>query len=326
MPPITLHPRIDEYLTALHLADRHETARTCREDLTAFQQWIDPQRLDLLALTTEDLRRYQRYLVEEYRTRNGAALSRTTQSKRISVIKAFYRWLEKRGVIVVDISRAIIPVHVPKRVVTKDYLTMQEVTALLQTQAEHVNACASGGKAWARALRDLAFLCLGIASGRRRGGMLGLKVSDLDATRNEVRCEREKGATGRVLPLAPWAMAVVQTFIRRARPLLCEDPANPFVFPGRGMRALCKQTTGEIVVGAHRLTVERNPDLVELAGKRVSTHSLRVSFATLLFTNGCPIRIVNELMMHEELSTTARYTPIPLADLRRVCRSAHPRA
>ena len=73
-------------------------------------------------------------------------------------------------------------------------------------------------------------------------------------------------------------------------------------------------------------TVADNPDLQELPGKNITWQSLRVSFATLLFANGCAIRSVNELMLHRSLSSTARYTPIPVEDLRQVCRTAHPRA
>jgi integrase/recombinase XerD len=72
--------------------------------------------------------------------------------------------------------------------------------------------------------------------------------------------------------------------------------------------------------------VAENPDLQELPGKHITWQSLRVSFATLLFANGCAIRSVNELMLHRSLSSTARYTPIPVEDLRQVCRTAHPRA
>jgi integrase/recombinase XerC/integrase/recombinase XerD len=51
-----------------------------------------------------------------------------------------------------------------------------------------------------------------------------------------------------------------------------------------------------------------------------------VSFATLLFQGGANIRSINELMLHASLTTTGRYTPIPISDLRRVLLTAHPRA
>jgi len=51
-----------------------------------------------------------------------------------------------------------------------------------------------------------------------------------------------------------------------------------------------------------------------------------VTFARTLFAGGCPIRSINELMLHQKLTTTAAYTPIPLAEMRRVLRRCHPRA
>jgi integrase/recombinase XerD len=76
----------------------------------------------------------------------------------------------------------------------------------------------------------------------------------------------------------------------------------------------------------HQQTVRENPDLKELAEKHLTPHSLRVSFATLLFQGGCNIRSINELMDHKSLTTTACYTPLHIDDLRRACQRAHPRA
>jgi site-specific recombinase XerD len=66
--------------------------------------------------------------------------------------------------------------------------------------------------------------------------------------------------------------------------------------------------------------------LTELPNKRISTHSLRVSFAKLMHDHGCNIRSLNELMLHRSLNTTAAYTPITVDDLRRAVLPCHPRA
>lgn len=67
-------------------------------------------------------------------------------------------------------------------------------------------------------------------------------------------------------------------------------------------RAALRWTLRELL----QQTISENPDLDELPAKRITWHSLRVSFATLLFSNGCDIRNVNELLLHRCLSTTAR--------------------
>ncbi|MCK6472897.1 MAG: tyrosine-type recombinase/integrase, partial [Planctomycetes bacterium] len=82
----------------------------------------------------------------------------------------------------------------------------------------------------------------------------------------------------------------------------------------------------EALFALHAQTVAENPDLTELADKTLTPHGLRVTFAKLLFNGGCNLRSVNELMLHDRLSTTARYTPIHLEELRSTCRTAHPRA
>jgi site-specific recombinase XerD len=98
------------------------------------------------------------------------------------------------------------------------------------------------------------------------------------------------------------------------------------MFPGTVSPQIGNETFRMMLTAVQKQTVAENPDLTELPGKNLTPHSLRVSFAKLLFNGGCNIRSINELMMHNRLSTTAYYTPIPLEDLRRVCRTAHPRA
>jgi integrase/recombinase XerD len=179
----------------------------------------------------------------------------------------------------------------------------------------------------AQALSHLAAICMTLATGRRISGITDMRVEAIDLDRNEVRIDWEKGHMGRLLPVAAWAMEVIGWYLREARPLMARGHDSPWLFLDR---------TGAGPVQAHRLgmvlrelvqdTCRENPDLTELPGKRISWHSLRVSFATLLFQNGCDIRSVNELLLHKSLATTSRYCIVPVEDLRQVFQKAHPRA
>jgi site-specific recombinase XerD len=241
-------------------------------------------------------------------------------------IAAFYRWCQQRGLIAIDpATKAGIP-FTKSRVVVREHLSVQEATALIQTQASTLAEVEPGTHTQAEARRNLAILCLALATGRRIGGMTTLLAADVDVARSELRVEREKGHVGRVLPVAAWAMRPVAEYLRMARPMLARGHDAPWLFlnlPGTGpiTRDALRWLLDQVVAK----TIEANPDLTDLPGKRISWHSLRVSFATMLFANGCDIRTVNELMMHRRLSTTARYTPIPIEDLRQVFRTAHPR-
>ncbi len=165
---------------------------------------------------------------------------------------------------------------------TEVHLTLQEATAFLQTQARQTQRYKEGSYRWAREVQSLALLCTAIATGRRRTGLLSLQVPWVDFQRNELRYERDKGKPGRVLPVAPWAMSILKTHIERARPILDWHPDNGFLFVGRDTPRLGKTTLDQVVEEAYRLTVQENPDLTELAAKRISPHSFRVSFSTSL--------------------------------------------
>jgi site-specific recombinase XerD len=317
---------IPDYIQHLILAGKQETARNARSALGRYAAWLTGRNLSPLTVTTVDLRAYQRFLAEDYRSPSGRPLGRGTQATRLAVVKSFHAWMERRGLVVADVARHLELTWQAKGPVRRDYLTLQEATALLQTKAATAAQYPEGCARWATEIRDLTFLSLALATGRRRSGLRELRLANVDTERNEIRIEREKGRTGRVLPVASWAMAVVKTYRDRSRPILCWQRDNDAFFPGERTPLLGKNTIHEILHRAHAETVAAHPDLTELATKRLSPHSLRVSFAHLIFQGGANIRTINELMLHQQLGTTSRYVPVPLDDLRRACASAHPRA
>jgi integrase/recombinase XerD len=323
----TVHPAISAYLDALRASEKASTATTNAGFLRTFTQWLADQTLDVLHATPEVLRRYQHWLVTEYRTQRGEPLAQSTQATAILVVKALYRWLHRRDVILIDPAAALVPPKPPMRVVVaKDYLSLQEATALIDTCASRVAAATPGTTTHALRLRDLAAISLALATGRRCHGLCDLLVAHLDAERNELRVEREKGKAGRVLPIAPWAVAVVQRYVREARPHLLRGRESDYLLVSQRAERLCERGFATALDEAIAATIASNPDLTDLPAKRISTHSLRVTFAVTLFANGCGIRSLNDLMLHANLTTTAHYTPIPLEDLRRVLLASHPRA
>jgi len=319
-------PAVADFLDDLALRGRLFTARNAGDVLAPFTRWLDGRRLDVLAVTSSHLEEFQAYLVSDYRTKDGKPLARSTQSMRIAVVKGFYRWLAINGRIIADPSRLLGVRYVQSRVVIRDPLSLQEATALVQTQAGVVAGAKPRTHTHAEALRNLAAVCLALATGRRIGGMTTLLVDSIDLDRRELRIDREKGRAGRVLPVAGWAVDVVRLYLRDGRPSLAREHNSPWLYLNAGgdgpiTRDALRWMLGELF----QRTIRENSDLDELPGKRLSWHSLRVSFATMLFSNGCDIRSVNELLLHRSLSTTAKYTPVPVDDLRRVFRTAHPR-
>jgi len=321
-----LHEAMQAYLDHIRLRGRDRTADCVGLSLRQFNGWCVEQHVDPVRLTRDQAESYLVWLTGIYRSPDGQPLARSTASTRIANLKSWYDWLEIHGRIIAN-PAAKLHVRVPKsRVVVHQPLNLQESMALLQTAAAVVEAADEGTVGWARHYRDLVAIALGLASGRRIAGLAELRVDQLDLERSELRVEREKGRTGRVLPIADWGTSVAQAYIEQARPLLVLGDAVPWLFPGNdGTGHITPSRLDEMLGQMVSQTIGLNPDLDELPAKTITWHSLRVSFATLLFSNGCPIRSVNELMLHACLSTTARYTPIPIEDMHRVWRSAHPR-
>lgn len=324
-----MHATLDNYLKALELAGRASTAASNRRVLERYQGYLRNAGLDdPLQATEVHVRGYQRYLAEDYRRPDTRrALMKATQATWISVVKAFYVWAYRRGMIATDPARRVKPPRIVRRKVKADPLDQQETMAFLQTQAQRVAVRTLGTRSWAVECRNLALLALAFATGRRRESLRDLRVGDLDFQRNEVRVEWEKGKAGRVLPVAAWAMQLVRPYLEHARPVLlglAPDPA--WLFLGARTERICGEYLGRLVQALQVRTAEAHPDLDELAAKKLSSHSTRVTFATVLFRNGADIRGINELLLHRRLSTTAKYTPLHVDDLRRACRAAHPRA
>lgn len=322
----TMHDSINEFITSLEASGKHETVRGYGPNLEQYEGWLASKGMDPLTVRADDIRSFQRWLAEEYRSAAGEPLAKSTQALRLACIKAYYGWMMRRGLVLVDVSRKVKLPKVRRRVTQRDYLSLQEATAVLQTQNACVQTYCEGSYRWAREHLVLTLLCIAIASGRRRFHLRSMRVADLDFKRNEIRFDREKGKAGRVLPVAGWAMEVAKVFIDKAHRILNWRKDNDYVFVGERSPRIGKQTLAQMLERVHKETIEKNPDLEDFPKKKLSMHSLRVTFAKLLFNNGCGIRSVNELMMHSQLSTTAYYTPLPLEDLRRVCRQTHPRA
>jgi site-specific recombinase XerD len=321
-----LHPLMEAYLEHHRLRSRPTTARSVDLALRQFAAWCIEQQIDPMRLTRDQADSFLVWLSREARTPAGEPLARQTVCVRIAAIKSWYEWLEVRREIIVNPAAKLRIRVVKSRVVVREHLCLQEAIAMVQTQAQAAIDTPHGTITWARRMRLLVAVCLCLATGRRIGGLIAIRVEDIDLDRKELRVEREKGRTGRVLPVAEWAIAVVRTYLHDVRPLLVATADVPWLLVGATDDGMMTRTAlGEALASLIAQTIATNPDLTELPAKTITWHSLRVSFATLLFSNGCPIRSVNELMLHRCLSTTARYTPIPIEDMQRIWHTAHPR-
>ena len=144
-------------------------------------------------------------------------------------------------------------------------------------------------------LKSRTALTTAYAAGLRVSEVVALKVADIDSGRMLIRVEQGKGCKDRYVMLSAQLLAILRTYWRLARP-------RHWLFPGRDEEHPIDQT---VLHAACR-------SACEAAGltKHVTVHTLRHSFATHLLESGADIRIIQVLLGHTNISTTARYAQV----------------
>lgn len=151
-------------------------------------------------------------------------------------------------------------------------------------------------------LKSRAALTTAYAAGLRASEVVGLKVANIDSSRMVIRVEHGKGGKDRYVMLSAQLLAILRTYWRLARP-------EHWLFPGRESG---KPIDVQVLYAACRSArAAANLD------KRVTVHTLRHSFATHLLESGTDIRIIQVLLGHANLSTTARYAQVSNGLIRR---------
>jgi integrase/recombinase XerD len=163
--------------------------------------------------------------------------------------------------------------------------------------------------------RDRALLEVLYASGLRAGELAGLRLE------NYLREERllrviGKGNRERLVPVGEKAVAAIDRWLARGRPLLVKPKTGGELFLGEHGRRLTTARIWQIV-----------QELARLAGlqKKIWPHLLRHSFATHLLSHGADLRAIQEMLGHASLATTQIYTHVDQARLKEVHRRFHPR-
>ncbi|MCW1841763.1 tyrosine-type recombinase/integrase [Prosthecomicrobium hirschii] len=150
-------------------------------------------------------------------------------------------------------------------------------------------------------LKARVALTTAYAAGLRVSEVCGLRAGDIDSSRMVIHVSRGKGGKARYVMLSPELLGILRSYWRLAHP-------KGVLFPGRDPDKPIEPT---VLHAACRSAVAATG-----LGKRVTVHTLRHSFATHLLENGTDIRIIQVLLGHEHLSTTARYTQVSTDTIR----------
>ncbi len=223
----------------------------------------------------------------------------STICRTLVALKVFFRFLKKEGKIQSDLGRYF---ETPKIwQLIPQVLSIEEVEALLsQPQVHDVQGA-----------RDKAILELLYATGMRVSELCGLNLSDLADTFVKVR---GKGKKERVVPVGRKAIEAVDYYLSHFRTEISDDHA-PLFISSRGKRM------DRIAVWARIKAYGKSAQIA----KSISPHTLRHSFATHLLENGADLRLIQDMLGHEDIGTTDRYTHVTGNRLKTAFNRFHPR-
>lgn len=285
------------YLALERNSSDNTIAAYCR-DVRQFSHYLsEKEGMEPPQAGAEQLERYLTYLSEEL------GKSDSSSARCIASLKAYYGYLQSRGVIRHNPAQDVVPIRLERKF--PQILTGQEVEKLLQ-QPQCIDS---------KGCRDHAMLELLYATGMRVSELVGLNLSDLNLSGSYIRCTSR--GKERVIPLYPKAVKAVGDYVRDIRPQLILDPKETAVFVNMGGERMSRQGFWKIV------KYYQNQAHID---KEITPHTLRHSFAAHLLENGADIRSLQEMLGHADISTTHMYSHMVKQKLQDVYQKAHPRA
>ena len=250
-------------------------------------------------------------------------LSKASAARALAAIRSWFKWLARAGYVEQNAASLVATPRLPKH--------LPRVPSIEQMNRT-VDSVDEGAASWPA--RDRAILEVLYGCGIRNAELTGLNLNDIHWA-NEAILVRGKGQKQRLVPLGDAAAQAIRAYLaERAARLAALDEGNgaatPALFVNLQLRGLGK--AGGKAGAQARLTTRSVGRIVKrIAVQRglsadVHPNTLRHAFGTHLLEEGADLRAIQELLGHERLSTTQRYTQLTTAQLTVVYDKTHPRA
>ncbi len=221
-------------------------------------------------------------------------LSPKSKAHTLTVLNSFYIFLVGENILKSNpfsqIRQPKLPKHLP------EYLTIEEIDTLLDVNLND-----------AYSYRNKAMLETLYATGIRVSELVNLEMVNIDFD-NEILRIMGKGRKERIVPLTDIAVKYLHLYIDNYRQELLGKTTSNYVFISRNQKNISRQAFFKIIKS---LCVEKG------IHKEVSPHTIRHSFATHLLANGADLRVIQELLGHEDITTTQIYTHLSNAEIKK---------
>ncbi len=284
---------------SLNHGDSNHSYTAYKHDIEQFFAFCESQSIDQLSdVELGDVYGFVDYLNQPDK------LKATSLNRKCSAIRSFYQFLMVNYGFRKNPFNAI--KHFKEEKSLPDFLMFSEVATLIQS-IDNTNL---------KGKRDKVMIELLYACGLRVSEMVELKLEDLHLSESLVRV-MGKGQKERLVPFYDEMQQRLAMYLSDVRPMLLKEQNHSFVFVNHRGFPITQRGVQKIVEEAG----------VKAGLKvRLHPHTLRHTFATHLLDNGADLRFVQELLGHENLSTTQIYTHVSVDRLKLVYEKAHPRA
>ena len=274
------------------------TIKAYRTDLEEFAAYVGPQGwrdIDHILI-----RGYLSSLYER-------GLSKVSVARALAALRSLYRWLAQEGEVNQNPAKLVATPKLPKKLPRVP--TIEEVNSVLDSQLPDSSAFAERD----RVIMELLYSC-----GIRNSELIGINLDDIRWS-NEIVLVRGKGKKERYVPFGESAAQAIQAYLPRRQQVLAETKhtaEKALLLNLRGSR-LTTRSVGRIV---KQIAVSKglSPD--------VHPHTLRHAFGTHMLEEGADLRAIQEMLGHERLATTQRYTQLTVKHVMDVYDRTHPHA
>ena len=264
-------------------------------DLKRLQKYMDEHGIDIIRASFDDL---QSFVFDTFKNISSVR----TQARLIAGIHSFYRFLLYHNYIEQDPSELL---ETPKKEVhLPEVLSLEEIDRMI----------AQIDMSKSESHRNRAIIEILYGSGLRVSELVSLRLSDIYIKEGYMRITG-KGSKQRLVPISPVAIEWFKYWIQDRSKLDIKPEAIDIAFLNRYGRQLTRAMIFTIIK-----SLTRAADIK----KTISPHTLRHSFATHLLQNGADLRIIQQLLGHESISTTEIYTHVDINDLREAVLKYHP--
>ena len=270
--------------------------------------------LNLAAITPQVVAEYQAYLYDYISPKTCAKLNPNSQLGMLAILITFCRFLVSTHRLAKDPCQDL---RLPRqrKSLPKDLLTTKEVRRLLSIPDTNTVV----------GFRDRVILEIFWSTGMRISELLSLAVADVNFSEGLLTIRQGKGGKDRVVPVGQGTLNWLREYLDKVRPLLAQQAQKnqkpetrnqELLFPGRRGKRLDK-------TGVHaKLKVYQKRARLK---KNLFSHLFRHTLATEMLRRGADLRHIQELLGHEKLTTTQKYTHIVREELKKVHGQTHPR-